>query len=143
MGAKRVKMSGLTAPIADAPPAGTYAVPAGPLGLSKAKVAAAVLVAGVVGTAVALSAATGSNNSNASLAVQTASTPVITFPKFVAPDIDDPCGCDDMQIVAQCDDLTVLVDPANKLPRTRAMVTARALSAQSRSATRSTTLRPT
>ena len=108
-------MSGLTAPIADSPPADAYAVPAGPLGLSKAKVAAAVLVAGVVGTAVALSA-TGGSKAEAGFAVQTMSAPVITFPTFVEPEINEPCGCDDMQIVAQCDDLTVLVDPANSVP---------------------------
>ena len=112
-------MSGLTAPIADSPPAGAYAVPAGPLGLSRAKVAAAVLVAGVVGTAVALSsinvkgAAPGVGTSST---LQTSSAPVMTFPTFVEPEIIEPCGCDAMQIVAQCDDLTVLVDPANTVP---------------------------
>ena len=104
---------GLSAAITDEPPAGTYVVAGHRVNANKAKVGAAVLVAGVVAAAVAVA---GSNTGSApvggsSTVGLTQSTGTVTFPVFdPVVTTTPPCSCTDgLHIAAQCEDLKVLI----------------------------------
>jgi hypothetical protein len=107
----KMESGGLSAAITDEPPAGTYVVAGQRVSATKAKVGAAVLVAGVVAAAVAVTGSRDSNRGSTSAIQLQQSTGVVTFPTYVpvvpaAP----PCSCTDgIHIAAQCEDLKVLI----------------------------------
>jgi len=66
-------MSGLAAPITDAPPPGSISTPFGFVAASKAKVAAAVAAVAVIGTVAAIAGTSGVTSENQTLTTSTAS----------------------------------------------------------------------